>query len=102
MTDEQMKAAVELKAWAEWLIGKRPSAVGYEHDLSTHEVRDRVELLLTRLAAADAVVQAAREWRVGRDRNIVGTAPSGGQRSATGVALIDALDALDAAEREGK
>jgi hypothetical protein len=39
-----------------------------------------------------AIVTAARAWRVGRSRDIVGTAPSGGQRSATGAALIDAID----------
>lgn len=38
------------------------------------------------------VFEAAKAWRIGRDRNIIGTAPSGGQRSATGVALIDAVD----------
>lgn len=40
-----------------------------------------------------AVVDAALTWRQGRDRDIIGTAPPGGQRSATGVALIDAVDA---------
>ena len=50
-----------------------------------------------RLARVEGVVQAARAWRVGRDRNIIGTAPAGGQRSATGVALIDAVDNLIAA-----
>ena len=44
------------------------------------------------------VFEAARAWRVGRDRNIIGTAPSGGPRSATGVALIDAVDAALARE----
>lgn len=40
-----------------------------------------------------AVYEAALAWREGRDRNIIGTAPPGGHRSATGVALIDAIDA---------
>ncbi len=34
---------------------------------------------------------------IAKDRNVVGTAPSGGQRSAMGVALIDAVDAAELA-----
>lgn len=55
----------------------------------------RTELVQLRaeLARMRPIVDAAIAWRVGRDRNIVGTAPSGGQRSARGVALIEAIDA---------
>ncbi len=53
------------------------------------------------VAEMRGVVDAAIAWREGRDRSIIGTAPPGGQRSASGVALIDAIDALIEARHGG-
>lgn len=44
------------------------------------------------------VFAAALVWRDGRDRDRVGTAPPGGQRSESGRALIDAVDVADPRE----
>jgi hypothetical protein len=67
----------------------------------TQELQSAIDAANRKLAAFLPVVEAAKAWRIGRDRNVVGTAPSGGQRSATGVALIDALDALATPEKGG-
>lgn len=62
----------------------------------------RLDLALAE-ARADAdkmrpVYIAAKAWRPHRHRDVVGTAPLGGQRTETGVALIDAVDEALAAE----
>ncbi len=69
--------------------------------INTHTPNDDVELF-RREAQAELeqmrpVVEAAQAWRLHRDRDIVGTAPPGGARSATGIALIDAVDDLNKA-----
>lgn len=65
----------------------------YNRDLIEKLSRDNDPARSGRLLEV-AVLDRAVLWRQGRDRNIVGTAPAGGQRSATGVALIDAVDRL--------
>ncbi len=54
--------------------------------------RGQLADLLAELERLRPVYAAALAWRVGRDRDIVGTAPAGGSRSETGRALIDAID----------
>lgn len=58
-------------------------------------VSDHIDAIERKLARIEPVWERAKEWRQGRDRNVTGTAPPGGQRSATGVALIDAIDAAE-------
>lgn len=107
--DDAVRLAEEWLVWSAWAghitkdtVDAEPSVSEQAQDgIAVADVVSRALLSLSsQLSRYSRIVEAAREWRVGRDRNIVGTAPSGGQRSATGVALIDAVDAFDAAKEQ--